>query len=88
MLGSINIQSSKLIRKRLEQNKLTILDLLRNSNYKGDPCDKVVVYDQSTTDLAAVPKEHFLHLVAKKLYEQFQAVFFLQGMVILRLHML
>ncbi len=76
VLGSVNIQSSKLIRKRLEQNKLSINDLLKCSQRHYDT---VVVYDQNTTDVARLSNEHFLWLVAKKLTEQFNSVFYLKG---------
>ena len=77
--GSINIQSSKLIRKRLEQNKLNIMDLLKNSNYSGTPCDKVIICDQSTNDIASLPAESFLCLITKKLCIEFSDVLYLKG---------
>ena len=75
--GSINIQSSKLIRKRLEQNKLNIIDLLKDADL--DQVDKVVIYDQSTSDLSTISREHFMYLITKKLGEKFHVVFYLQG---------
>ena len=75
--GSINIQSSKLIRKRLEQNKLNIIDLLKDANH--DEVDKVVIYDQSTSDISLIPREHFMYLIATKLHEQFNFICYLQG---------
>ena len=75
--GSINIQSSKLIRKRLEQNKLNIIDLLKDANC--DHVDKVVIYDQSTSDISTIPTEHFMYLIARKLHEQFHFICYLQG---------
>ena len=77
VIGSVNIQSSKLVRKRLEQNKISIVDLLENANH--DQIDKVVVYDQSTRDISSVPKENFMSVIARKLYERFQVVLYLQG---------
>ena len=79
IIGSINIQSSKLIRKRLEQNKLNIMDLLKNSDYAGTPCDKVIIFDQGTNDIASLPAESFLCLIAKKLCKEFNAVLCLKG---------
>ena len=75
--GSINIQSSKLIRKRLEQNKLNILDLLKDADH--DKLDRVVIYDQSTSDISTIPREHFMYLIARKLGEKFHVIFYLQG---------
>lgn len=77
--GSVNIQSSKLIRKRLEQNKLSIIDLLQCSKTHENRCDKVILYDQNTTNISTVPAEHFIWLVVRKLYEQFSDVFYLRG---------
>ncbi len=82
-IGAINVQSSKLIRKRLEQNKLSITDLLNshNSDFEQSCFDKVVLYDYSTVDIANMPSEHFLLLLVKKLKNAcFKNVFYLKGL--------
>ena len=76
---SINIGCSKIVKKRLEQNKIGILDLLKSSKCEQRNWDQVIVYDQNTYDFSKVPTEHFFSLVMKKLIDCFSCVCYLQG---------
>ncbi|XP_002734522.2 uncharacterized protein LOC100366454 [Saccoglossus kowalevskii] len=80
VLNSVNIVCSKLVKRRLQQDKVTIRELLSNS-CKVDTDDncEVVVYDQCTHDASGIQSENFLSVLLGKLSGTFQRVSLLTG---------
>ncbi|KAG5849221.1 hypothetical protein ANANG_G00107660 [Anguilla anguilla] len=82
VLSSVNVCCSKLVKRRLQQDKVSVTELLQpNSKAKVNLCRKqeVVVYDQSTKDASLLPKDSFLSILLGKLEGSFQQVFLLTG---------
>ncbi|XP_031566438.1 dual specificity protein phosphatase 16-like [Actinia tenebrosa] len=77
---SINIGCSKLIKRRLISNKITIHELLKGTSEETtqDHC-QVVVYDQSTMDTSSLAKDNFMFVILNKLVKSFKDVCFLKG---------
>lgn len=80
VLDSINIGCSKLVKRRLMNNKVSIGELLKTS---GDMDtvnkEKVVVYDQNSKDISNLPSDNFVCVVLSKLASCFPSVYFLKG---------
>ncbi|XP_071502217.1 uncharacterized protein [Diadema antillarum] len=77
---AINITCSKLVKRRLQQNKLTIKELLVTScKVDMDVASEVVVYDQVTSDIAALTSDNFLGVFLSKLNDAFKNVSLLSG---------
>lgn len=80
VLDSINIGCSKLVKRRLLNNKVSISELLKST---GDVDtvnkEKVVVYDQSSKDITSLPRDTFVSVVLTKLASYFPSVYFLKG---------
>ncbi|KAG7468398.1 hypothetical protein MATL_G00142550 [Megalops atlanticus] len=77
VLSSVNICCSKLVKRRLQQDKVSITELLQpNSKVKVNLCRKqeVVVYDQSTKDASLLSKDSFVCILLGKLEGSFQQV--------------
>ncbi|KAM9334934.1 dual specificity protein phosphatase 16 [Symphorus nematophorus] len=82
ILEAVNVNCSKLMKRRLQQDKVHIPELLQHSAKKklelqGD--QEVVVYDQSSSDPAALSSESFLSVLLVKLERSFPSVHLLSG---------
>ncbi|XP_022079170.1 uncharacterized protein LOC110973046 isoform X2 [Acanthaster planci] len=81
IVNSVNIGCSKIVKRRLEQNKLSIQELLSTSGQEekfGPSCD-VIVYDQSSQDVSRLCPESFIVVLLSKLTEAFKTVSMLSG---------
>ncbi|XP_074050666.1 dual specificity protein phosphatase 16 [Macrotis lagotis] len=82
ILEAININCSKLMKRRLQQDKVFITELIQHSaKHKVDiDCNpKVVVYDQSSQDVASLASDSFLTVLLGKLEKSFTSVHLLAG---------
>uniref|UniRef100_A0A2D4FK05 Protein-serine/threonine phosphatase n=2 Tax=Micrurus corallinus TaxID=54390 RepID=A0A2D4FK05_MICCO len=82
ILEAINIHCSKLMKRRLQQDKVLITELIQHSakqKVEIDGKQEVVVYDQTSADLATVPSDSFLSLLLRKLEKSFNSVHLLAG---------
>uniref|UniRef100_A0A3P8UVN7 Dual specificity phosphatase 16 n=1 Tax=Cynoglossus semilaevis TaxID=244447 RepID=A0A3P8UVN7_CYNSE len=82
ILEAVNVNCSKLMKRRLQQDKVQIAELLQHSAKKklelhGD--QEVVVYDQSSSDPAALGSDLFLNVLLLKLEKSFPSVHLLSG---------
>lgn len=82
ILEAVNVNCSKLMKRRLQQDKVQIHELLQHSaknklQLQGD--QEVVVYDQSSSDPAALSTESFLSVLLLKLERSFPSVHLLSG---------
>ncbi|XP_032784480.2 serine-rich adhesin for platelets isoform X2 [Daphnia magna] len=82
--GAVNVCCSKLVKRRLQQDKVCVRDFLQQNcrldrgliEYEnGD----VIVYDQSSISPESVNPDSFLHLLLHKLVHVFRQVFLLSG---------
>uniref|UniRef100_G3UCL1 Dual specificity protein phosphatase 8 n=1 Tax=Loxodonta africana TaxID=9785 RepID=G3UCL1_LOXAF len=83
VLSSVNICCSKLVKRRLQQGKVTIAELVQPASRSpaveaAEPQD-VVVYDQSTRDASVLAADSFLSLLLSKLDGCFDSVAILTG---------
>ncbi|XP_045852827.1 dual specificity protein phosphatase 8 isoform X1 [Meles meles] len=82
VLSSVNICCSKLVKRRLQQGKVTIAELIqpaaRGQVEATEPQD-VVVYDQSTRDASVLAADSFLSILLSKLDGCFDSVAILTG---------
>lgn len=82
VLSSVNICCSKLVKRRLQQGKVTIAELIQPSTRSQvdatEPQD-VVVYDQSTRDASVLAADSFLSILLSKLDGCFDSVAILTG---------
>ncbi|KAF5891265.1 dual specificity protein phosphatase 8-like isoform X1, partial [Clarias magur] len=75
--GAVNVCCSKLVKRRLQQDKVSITELLQlNGKVKVDLSRRheVVVYDQSTKDAGQLSKDGFVHILLSKLDGTFHKV--------------
>nr|XP_023662329.1 dual specificity protein phosphatase 8-like isoform X2 [Paramormyrops kingsleyae]XP_023662338.1 dual specificity protein phosphatase 8-like isoform X2 [Paramormyrops kingsleyae] len=82
VLSSINICCSKLVKRRLQQDKVSVGELLQpGAKVKLDLGRKqeVVVYDQSTQDTSVLTKDSFVYILLGKLEGSFHRVSLLTG---------
>uniref|UniRef100_A0A8D3EDJ4 Dual specificity phosphatase 16 n=1 Tax=Scophthalmus maximus TaxID=52904 RepID=A0A8D3EDJ4_SCOMX len=82
ILEAVNVNCSKLMKRRLQQDKVQIAELLQHSAKKklelqGD--QDVVVYDHSSSDPTALGGESFLSVLLVKLEKNFPSVHLLSG---------
>ncbi|XP_029283060.1 dual specificity protein phosphatase 16 [Cottoperca gobio] len=82
ILEAVNVNCSKLMKRRLQQDKVQIAELLQHSAKKklelqGD--QDVVVYDQSSSDPMSLSSECFLSVLLGKLERSFPSVHLLSG---------
>ncbi|XP_072310036.1 dual specificity protein phosphatase 16 [Eucyclogobius newberryi] len=82
ILEAVNVNCSKLMKRRLQQDKVQIAELLQHSakkklEWRGN--QEVVVYDQSSSDLAALSPDSFLCVLLVKLEKTFPSVHLLSG---------
>ncbi|TNN28112.1 Dual specificity protein phosphatase 16 [Liparis tanakae] len=78
ILEAVSVNCSKLMKRRLQQDKVQIQELLQHSaNKKGD--QEVVVYDQSSSGPSSLSSESFLSVLLLKLERSFPSVHLLSG---------
>nr|XP_046235212.1 dual specificity protein phosphatase 16 [Scatophagus argus] len=82
ILEAVNVNCSKLMKRRLQQDKVQIAELLQHSAKKKlelQDDQEVVVYDQSSSDPAALGSDSFLSVLLVKLEKSFPSVHLLSG---------
>ncbi|CAH1251257.1 DUSP16 [Branchiostoma lanceolatum] len=80
VLNSVNICCSKLMKRRLQQDKVSIREVLRNTcQVAAEEKDEVIVYDQCTQDLDGLSTENFLSVLLGKLSSAYKNVSLLTG---------
>ncbi|XP_026907136.1 dual specificity protein phosphatase 8 isoform X1 [Acinonyx jubatus] len=82
VLSSVNICCSKLVKRRLQQGKVTITELIQpavRSQVEATEPQDVVVYDQSTRDASVLAADSFLSILLSKLDGCFDSVAILTG---------
>ncbi|KAJ7329426.1 hypothetical protein JRQ81_015600 [Phrynocephalus forsythii] len=82
ILEAININCSKLMKRRLQQDKVLITELIQHSakhKVEIDSKQDVVVYDQSSKDVTSVSPDSFLSVLLGKLEKNFSSVYLLAG---------
>ncbi|XP_054974479.1 dual specificity protein phosphatase 16 [Sorex araneus] len=82
ILEAININCSKLMKRRLQQDKVLITELIQHSAKQQVDVDcnqRVVVYDQSSEDAASLAPDCFLTVLLGKLEKSFSSVHLLAG---------
>ncbi|MED6233963.1 Dual specificity protein phosphatase 16 [Ataeniobius toweri] len=86
ILEAVNVNCSKLMKRRLQQDKVQIAELLQHSAKKKlelQAGQEVVVYDQNSSDLAALVTDSFLSVLLVKLERSFPSVHLLSGQFLL-----
>ncbi|KAK7108110.1 hypothetical protein V1264_015904 [Littorina saxatilis] len=77
---SVNVSCSKLVKRRLQQDKVHIQELLSQTCHVDvDPTWDVIVYDQCTEDPGVFTTDNFVHVLLRKLTASFNSVNFLSG---------
>ncbi|XP_063613395.1 uncharacterized protein LOC134786669 isoform X2 [Penaeus indicus] len=81
ILNSINVWSSKIRKKRLQQDSISVHDYLQQACHVSGLHDglDIIVYDQNAPSLSAVPQDSFLHVLLNKLGRAFPSVYLLAG---------
>ncbi|NXG23231.1 DUS16 phosphatase, partial [Grallaria varia] len=82
ILDAININCSKLMKRRLQQDKVLITELIQHSakhKIEIDCKQEVVVYDQSSKDVTSLSPDCFLTVLLGKLEKNFSSVYLLSG---------
>ncbi|XP_053128510.1 dual specificity protein phosphatase 8 isoform X2 [Hemicordylus capensis] len=82
VLSSVNICCSKLVKRRLQQDKVSITELIQpasNMKVEAEEHQDVVVYDQSTRDANGLAADSFLSILLGKLDSCFHNVSILTG---------
>ncbi|KAH0616371.1 hypothetical protein JD844_027413 [Phrynosoma platyrhinos] len=82
ILDAININCSKLMKRRLQQDKVLITELIQHSakhKVEIDSKQEVVVYDQSSKNVTSVSSDSFLSVLLGKLEKNFSCVHLLAG---------
>ncbi|KAM9312986.1 dual specificity protein phosphatase 16 [Gastrophryne carolinensis] len=83
ILDAININCSKLMKRRLQQDKVQVLELIHHSaKHKVElecAVQQVVVYDQSSVDVSSLPADCFLSVLLRKLQKLFNNIHLLSG---------
>ncbi|XP_078076062.1 dual specificity protein phosphatase 16 [Mustelus asterias] len=82
ILDAVNINCSKLMKRRLQQDKVQIIELIQHSAKQKITLDgeqEVVVYDQCTQDVNVIASDCFLSVLLSKLEKSFNNVSLLIG---------
>ncbi|XP_034626192.1 dual specificity protein phosphatase 8 isoform X1 [Trachemys scripta elegans] len=82
VLSSVNICCSKLVKRRLQQDKVCITELIQPASkmkVEAEEHQDVVVYDQSTRDVSGLAADSFLSILLGKLDSCFHNVSILTG---------
>ncbi|KAL3883629.1 hypothetical protein ACJMK2_029872 [Sinanodonta woodiana] len=77
---SVNVCCSKLVKRRLQRDKVHIKDLLTQTcQMDADEYSEVIVYDQCTENPSLLTEDNFLIVLLRKLETAFQKVSLLRG---------
>ncbi|XP_054625385.1 dual specificity protein phosphatase 16 isoform X2 [Dunckerocampus dactyliophorus] len=82
ILEAVNVNCSKLMKRRLLQDKVHIAELLQHSasnKLELQAHHEVVVYDQSSSDLSSLGSDGFVSVLLVKLERNFPSVHLLEG---------
>jgi len=80
VVGAVNVCCSKLVKRRLQHDKVSVRDfLLHSCHIEVDESSDVIVYDQSSVSTSSVAVDSFLHVLLQKLVHVFRRVFLLSG---------
>ncbi|KAG7173267.1 Dual specificity protein phosphatase 16-like [Homarus americanus] len=81
ILNSINVWSSKIRKKRLQQDSISVHDYLQQACQVGELHEglDIIVYDQNAISLTSIPQDSFLHVLLNKLGRAFPCVYLLAG---------
>ncbi|XP_055506011.1 dual specificity protein phosphatase 16 [Leucoraja erinacea] len=82
LLDAVNINCSKLMKRRLQQDKVQIVELIQHSakqKIEVDVTQQVVVYDQCTQDVSRLATDSFTSVLLSKLEKKFNNVSLLAG---------
>ncbi|XP_047451706.1 dual specificity protein phosphatase 8 isoform X2 [Mugil cephalus] len=78
--GAVNVCCSKLVKRRLQQDKVSVTELLQpNGKVELGRKQEVVVYDQSSKEAGHLSKDGFMHILMGKLEGTFHKVSLLTG---------
>ncbi|CAG2173826.1 unnamed protein product [Oppiella nova] len=77
---AVNVSCSKIVKRRLQQNKISVNELLVHScQCQIDSSHAVIVYDQQSTDLSILSTDSFVSILLTKLSSVFKSVGLLRG---------
>lgn len=80
IIGAINVGCAKLMKRRLQQEKIGIRDFLtHNCHLDVDEDYDIIVYDQSSQDARCLTPDSFLYVFLEKLLPVFNSVNILRG---------
>ncbi|XP_029289471.1 dual specificity protein phosphatase 8 isoform X2 [Cottoperca gobio] len=78
--GAVNVCCSKLVKRRLQQDKVSVTELLQpNGKVELGRKQEVVVYDHSSKEAGHLSKDGFVHILMGKLEGTFHKVSLLTG---------
>lgn len=80
VINAINVGCAKLMKRRLQQEKLSIEDFLaQNCHWEVDRSIDIIVYDQNTRDSKCLPPDSFMAVFLQKLLPVYNSVNILKG---------
>ncbi|XP_015922369.1 uncharacterized protein [Parasteatoda tepidariorum] len=80
IVNAINVGCAKLMKRRLQQEKLSIEDFLaQNCHWNVHRNVNIIVYDQNTCDPKCLPPDSFMGVFLQKLLPVYKNVSFLKG---------
>ncbi|XP_055947461.1 uncharacterized protein LOC129980957 isoform X1 [Argiope bruennichi] len=80
VINAINVGCAKLMKRRLQQEKLCIEDFLaQNCHWDVDRSIDIIVYDQNTQDAKYLPPDSFMAVFLQKLLPVYHSVNILKG---------
>lgn len=78
--NAINVCCSKIVKRRLQQDKVSVKDLLIHCcQFEVNGTCDVIVYDQGSLDEISLPSDSFLSVLLKKLLPVFGSINLVQG---------
>ena len=89
--GAINVNcTTSMAKKRLQQGKISLVDLVTSEHGKerlrNGQWAKVVVYDESSSELENIPSSHPIKLVLSSLVDNGKEAFLLKGIYLIWLY--
>lgn len=80
VMHSVNVVCSKIIKRRLQQDKISVKDFLINTcRVEADESFEVFVYDQGTNNVSELSPDCFVYILLNKLAGVFRAVSLIRG---------
>ena len=80
--GAVNVSCSKLVKRKLQNDIISVIDLLDSFKCKWSGCKNIVAYDQATWDFNFVPVSHLFHVFVTKAVNCFSCVFVVKGKIV------